>query len=360
MLTVNSIPPSFISKFPSGISVHGILAAFLTHGDPEDLQKYDLWKKVWPSRRDFEETMPILWPECLRVRESHCNTKESTQRSFLPPSISGCWNTFCKQRSQFPYESSHQNLLEDQEKRLQIAWNTVVAVFPNTDWETFSYHWLIVNTRSFYFLMPGQEPPEDRNDAMALLPFADYFNHSDLSCDVNFDGDFYVFRAAKCYNEGEEIYMSYGPHPNDFLFAEYGFFLDNNDSEAIYLDDIIFRDLNSSQQDELHLHHYYGEYQVTATGVCFRTEIAACVKYMTRKDWQNYVLGHSTKGVNSVTTRKVIQAWIHTYTKEAETAVGTLRSCSERHMYPQKIEMLLKRWAQIICVCVKAIDSISG
>lgn len=181
MFTVNSIPPSFISKFPNGISVHGIIAAFLTHGDPEDLQKYHLWKKVWPSRRDFEEAMPILWPECLRVTGSHCNTKESSQPSFLPPSISGCWNTFCKRRSQLQYESPHQNLLEEQEKRLRIAWNTVVAAFPNTDWETFSYHWLIVNTRSFYFLMPGQEPPEDRNDAMALLPFADYFNHSDLS-----------------------------------------------------------------------------------------------------------------------------------------------------------------------------------
>lgn len=60
------------------------------------------------------------------------------------------------------------------------AWEKVVAVFPETDWEAFSYHWLIVNTRSFFYLMPGEEQPEDRNDAMALLPFADYFNHSDV------------------------------------------------------------------------------------------------------------------------------------------------------------------------------------
>lgn len=37
-----------------------------------------------------------------------------------------------------------------------------------------------------------------------------------------------------------------------------GFFLDDNDSEAIYLDDIIFRDLSASQQEELHLQQYYG------------------------------------------------------------------------------------------------------
>lgn len=69
--------------------------------------------------------------------------------------------------------------------------------------------------------------------------------------------------------------MSYGPHPNDFLFAECkyhlypcvvsaqltcedGFFLDKNDCETIYLDDIIFRDLSPSLQEELNLQQYYG------------------------------------------------------------------------------------------------------
>jgi hypothetical protein len=131
-------------------------------------------------------------------------------------------------------------------------------VFPETDWEAFSYHWLIVNTRSFFYLMPGQEPPEDRNDAMALLPLADYFNHSDVACNVKFDGHEYVFRAVKAYNIGEEIFMSYGPHTNDFLFTEYGFYLDSNQSEALYLDDIIFQDLNPSLQEELNLQQYYG------------------------------------------------------------------------------------------------------
>jgi hypothetical protein len=63
---------------------------------------------------------------------------------------------------------------------LHKAWSSIVSVFPDVDWDTYSYNWLIVNTRSFYYLMPGQKPPEDRNDAMALLPFADYFNHSDV------------------------------------------------------------------------------------------------------------------------------------------------------------------------------------
>lgn len=77
------------------------------------------------------------------------------------------------------YKSNHQNLLAQQERRLQDAWKNVVAVFPDTDWEAYSYYWLIVNTRSFFYVRPGEEPPEDRNDAVALVPFADYFNHVD-------------------------------------------------------------------------------------------------------------------------------------------------------------------------------------
>lgn len=37
-----------------------------------------------------------------------------------------------------------------------------------------------------------------------------------------------------------------------------GFFLDQNESDAIYLDDIVFRDLTPSDKDELELQQYYG------------------------------------------------------------------------------------------------------
>jgi hypothetical protein len=61
MFTVDCIPPSFVNKFTNGISMHGLIAAFLTHGDPGHLKRFELWRKVWPSRREFEEGMPALW-----------------------------------------------------------------------------------------------------------------------------------------------------------------------------------------------------------------------------------------------------------------------------------------------------------
>jgi hypothetical protein len=117
--------------------------------------------------------MPILWAEHLRGSSS------PGLAGILPPSISGRWKSVRKEKLEIEYKSSHQNLLAQQERRLHNAWDIVSAVFPEADWEMFSYHWLIVNTRSFFYVVPGQELPEDRNDAMAMLPFADYFNHSD-------------------------------------------------------------------------------------------------------------------------------------------------------------------------------------
>lgn len=72
--------------------------------------------------------------------------------------------------------------------------------------------------------------------------------------------------------------MSYGSHPNDFLLAECepysvpqaidqanvsmrldGFFLEHNESDCVYLDDIIFRDITSAdKREELALNQYHG------------------------------------------------------------------------------------------------------
>lgn len=190
MLSIDSIPASFVNLFDGNISLHGLLAAFLTHGDPEILRKYDFWKATWPKLRDFEDGTPILWPKELGGRglknspnktanSEHSSRSSPSETITLPPSASGVWNTFRKKPLVEEYQTKHQNLLVQQEKRLRDAWRDVTAVFPDTDWETFSYYWLIVNTRSFYYLMPGEEPPEDTNEAMAMVPFADYFNHID-------------------------------------------------------------------------------------------------------------------------------------------------------------------------------------
>jgi hypothetical protein len=180
MLTVDNVPASFADQFTDGISVHGLLSAFITHGDPEVLKKYDIWRKTWPTRADFEDTIPLLWPKELRASNSKYDKSHwPSYGSLLPPCGSGLWNSMKKKHLEHGYATKQQNLLSQQEERLHQAWKRVLAVYPDTDWDTFSYHWCIVNTRSFHYRMPGKELPKERSDAMALVPFADYFNHVD-------------------------------------------------------------------------------------------------------------------------------------------------------------------------------------
>lgn len=175
MLTRDSIPPSFIKRFPNGTPNHGVLAAFLTHADTDTLQDIEPWRKVWPSFREFQDTIPLLWTK--RLRSSSSST--FTEPSVLPPSISGRWNTFRKTPAGADYESIYQNLLPQQETRFRKCWEYVISAFPETDPDTFAYYYHIVNSRSFYYVSSIGEEPEDWNDAVGMVPFADYFNHAD-------------------------------------------------------------------------------------------------------------------------------------------------------------------------------------
>lgn len=180
MLTIDSIPSWFVDRFPDTASIHAIMAAYLTHGGAEFLKPLEVWRQTWPSWQEFEDTMPVLWPEHLRRLDSDVVSNPSSDSpSFLPPSISGSWNSLSIKPVGVDYETRYQRLLAQQEKRLKDSWEHVVSVFPGTQWESFAYNWCIINSRSFYYTSPGKGEPEDWNDAIALVPFADYFNHED-------------------------------------------------------------------------------------------------------------------------------------------------------------------------------------
>ncbi|PYH96201.1 ribosomal N-lysine methyltransferase [Aspergillus ellipticus CBS 707.79] len=412
MLTIDSIPGSFTSRFPPGTSIHGIMAAFLTHGDPALLAALDPWRKVWPSYEEFADCMPVLWPEHLRVSNSSYEptNSESERKVLLPPSISGLWNSFSKEPVGVDYDTRYQNLLSQQEKRLKDAWTHVRTAFPETKWETFAYYWCIINSRSFYYVSPGEDEPEDWNDAIGMVPFADYFNHvDDAACDVAFDGKRYTFKATRRYEKGEEIFMSYGAHSNDFLFVEYGFSLPTNPSDTIYLDDIIFSELTIAQKQELAGQEIFGyfpipppppfpsppppvlrtslpipilppkpkltrtpkrNYEITPSGASKPTLFAASLTYMPTRDWRNYISGRSERGYNFTKSADIIRGWVGKYHAECRSAQGIIKglletTCSDsengdgdgegkvgsRAWEREKLRGLLERWVQIEGLC---------
>ncbi|KAL4931982.1 uncharacterized protein BDV17DRAFT_301531 [Aspergillus undulatus] len=390
MLTVDSIPKEFVSLFPEGTPVQGILAAFLTHGNKEDqsqiLKEMSLWRSVWPAWEEFEQSMPIFWTGRLRVSnlrgfQSHSqdgdpdsNVAGTATRSLLPLSITGHQNGSPNQHQQSnfkfnsnpSYETRYQNLLPQQETRFRKAWDSVVSVFPETETnrKTFAYNWAIINSRSFYYVSPGEDEPEDWNDAIAMVPFADYFNHDDdAACEVVFDGKWYTFKATRRYEKGEEVYMNYGEHSNDFLWVEYGFFLDNNPSDGIYLDDIILPTLSRSEKKELVEYNCLGNYEITASGANASTFAAASIKYMSRQNWRDYLGGDAEEGFDEEKSASVIRDWIEEYLRECSVTFDALTKASKNtndDSEKEKLGLMLARWKQIQQLCESAIENITA
>ena len=179
LLSVKTIPEGF-RKLHQGITVHGLLASFLAFGGG-DASRYSHWKNVWPSMQDFQDSMPILWPSFMREPLDRCGKpcymsgwREHSTFVF-PPAIAGRWAQY--QMHEF-WNVRDTAPMYRQEKKLRTDWDIVSRVFPEKTLPVYTYYWLIVNTRSFYFEVPGTEAG-DHDDHMVLCPFVDYFNHND-------------------------------------------------------------------------------------------------------------------------------------------------------------------------------------
>ncbi len=78
-------------------------------------------------------------------------------------------------------------------------WAIVSKTFPNSTLEKYTYHWLIINTRSFYYELLGAKIQPARKDRMVLCPFVDYFNHADHGCNVSFDQTGFTVTSDRDY-----------------------------------------------------------------------------------------------------------------------------------------------------------------
>jgi len=80
------------------------------------------------------------------------------------------WNT----ELQRLLPEASQALLKNQKKKLSLDWVAVSKAFPEMEYEKYLYNWLVVNTRTFYFLDPKktkiQPTPDDCMVSTALSP----------------------------------------------------------------------------------------------------------------------------------------------------------------------------------------------
>lgn len=340
--TKDTVPSAIVASLPKDVTIHGLLAADLALNKAANDTKYSKWQAVVPTVEDIQQSMPLTWPASLQ--------------SLLPAGAS--------------------HLLDKQRTKFDKDWSTVSAAFPveakakakggvvrkECTRDEYLHAWLLVNTRTFYFVTPKTEklPKEDH---MALQPVADLFNHTDRDgCHVSFDhADSFTFRTTRAYEKGDEVHISYGSHSNDFLLVEYGFILAQNHWDEVRLDeDVILPALTRRQKEELEDVGFLGNYVLDNDTLCHRTQVAlrqmaVTGRYggLTMDEWRKFVSGlddgeksQAKVDVQAVGLLEKYEATIKTKEKELKRLRFQDEDGNET-VNESRRETLLRRWGQI-------------
>lgn len=220
------------------------------------------------------------------------------------------------------------------------------------------------------------------DDCYAMCPFMDYFNHSDVGCDPTNDAKGYYVTADRDYKAGEEVYVSYGSHTNDFLLVEYGFILASNKCDSLSLDHLILPELSSSQIETLKEDGFYGTYTLMAspTQVCHRTQ--AVIRLLTLPERRYSVFvggtddGSTEQGIVNAYLLQLLKKYQRQVMEALEEVEGLVTVEPElgkrkrrksslgdsRDGKPAKEhkEVLLRRWKQIREIVNDAVQSLGS
>ncbi|KAM3421977.1 hypothetical protein BST61_g2354 [Cercospora zeina] len=285
---------------------------------------YYVWQSTWPTREDFESSMPLLWSKRLA--------------SHLPPSV------------QQPLE----RMREDYQRDL----TSMLHRHPDWKEREFEYYWAIVNSRSFHFKPPGAKP-----GSMVLCPFIDYMNHgpSGTGVIVRQTPKGYEVVADRDYEPNTEILVTYGAHPNDKLLVHYGFV---NSSEPgspsdddVRLDHILDSHLSPNTKSQLQDVGYSGSYTLFPASshrvqpeICFRTQVAVRAELLTANEWEYFMLnGEDMTSDQSVKIKLWLRPLLEGYRDDASGKLVELSKLKpeEGSAEAGAVFWLKTRWDQI-------------
>ena len=303
IFTTASIPESFLSQSArKDLPVHAQLAAYLAFGDIS----LDEWTATWPPLEDFTSGMPIFWNHWgssimfaldsgsehppKRRRLTIDNSQPSSPEISLSPLLTGWTSTTSTQvlPKMVTKLISHIRLI-----------NTALPDLLNqSNLHRFLHMWAIVNTRCFYYIPPSQsnkrqKAPSDPNEAMALCPFMDLFNHTSTQhspCRAKYTNTGFEIITKHGVSADSEILLSYGAHGNDMLWAEYGFIMSKNANDSILLDEIVMEGIKDVDREVLEEAGYLGTYTLYGDGsICYRMEMVAWCLVLGRQKWKKVV-----------------------------------------------------------------------
>ncbi|KAL2887624.1 Ribosomal N-lysine methyltransferase 2 [Ceratocystis lukuohia] len=304
----DTVAASIKAALPADFSAHGMLAAEILLDQTDD---FAVWRGVFPSRADFESCSALLWDASLQE---------------LLPAVS-------------------RSRLDVQKTAFTKDWEVVHDAFPEISESEYRYAWLLVNTRGFYNNSPRMKryPHKDR---LALQPVVDLLNHAGTGCNVNFGALAFTVKADRMYMAGEEVFLSYGAHSNDFLLAEYGFVLDENPWDEICLDEVLCPLFTAAQRKTLKESNFWAKYMADPkTPGCYRTQVALRLLILSSARWERVVSGLDEAEDVQPQINGILNEALRKYqsiTNKTQQRLGTLQSGTSG----QK-SLLAKRWTQI-------------
>ncbi|OQV03320.1 SET domain-containing protein [Cladophialophora immunda] len=311
-----------------GCSVNGYLATEMAM-DTSDI--YALWRTTLPSMEELHKSMPLFWPPEL-------------QDLLPPPALA---------------------LLRKQQGKVSRDWNAVSAAFPQLSYDAYHYSWLLVSTRTFYYTPPDMEPEDtpEAEECLALVPFGDYFNHSDAGCKVAYSATGYEFKVDHTIEKGEELYISYGSHPNDFLLVEYGFILEENKWDEVSLDAVVLPLFSEKQKGMLEEAGYLGNYVLEAPSMqddgvaCYRTRVALRLLCMPLEKWNGCVThGADDDDEYQSSVHELLRQPLKAYLEMVDSSLEQIARLKVG--LPSQRDVLRRRWEQIGMYLTAAIDRI--
>lgn len=281
---------------------------FLPEWSRNDPQATSFWQPffdVWPSIDELD-SIPTIW-NCQRNND-YSNTYEI---------LIGL----------LPYASSTHMLRIT--KLVQNDWGVILPIiskwnemFPmplsmDDQFNKFLHIYFIINSRCLYCEIPLKKKSSDRIISnFTMVPLVDFLNHSvtiDKYCYPELQpfqkdgiagvGQFMIRVGNYEYHkQGEQIYLNYGPHSNDFLLNEYGFVVNDNQWDFIDITQELWSLLenSSSNKDELDSitkflreNDYWGDYTINKDEISYRTMVA--ISLIVTKDFervQKFMLGY--------------------------------------------------------------------
>lgn len=204
----------------------------------------------------------------------------------------------------------------------------------------------------------------------------DYFNHSDSGCDPEADASGYWVSADRDYKAGEEIYVTYGPHTNDFLLVEYGFILAKNMHDGISLDEMVMRRLDEGQKELLKEDGFLGKWMLMSqisegdedeeggkgegqlgskAWTCHRTQAVLRLLTLPARRYNAFISGDEGLAEQRVVDKYLVDL-LKGYQREVMERLEEVDGLDEG----DQRDVLRRRWEQIRGIVGAVVDSLEG